>query len=284
MRAVWVMMLLFVSAAFAGTADLDRAEDLYNRTDYESSLKLLLASPQKDARAYHWIGRDYYMLGDYKKASEALSKSVELQPSNSEYHHWLGRAYGRRAETSNPFSAPGHASHARESFEKAVQLDSKNLDAINDLFEYYLEAPGFLGGGFDKAAQLATRIAQLDAVEGYYARARLAEKRKEFGNAEQQLRRAAELAPSQVGRVIDLAKFLAKQGRIQESEQTFAQAERIAPNDPKLLFGRAETYIREGRNLDTARTLLQRFLHSNLTPDDPPRSEAERLLREASGG
>ena len=124
----------------------------------------------------------------------------------------------------------------------------------------------------------------LDPVEGHYVQARLSEKHKEFGTAEQQLRRAAELAPQQIGRAIDLAKFLAKQGRTQESEQTFQQAARINPDSPKLLFARAETYIRDGRNLSTAKDLLKRYLKADLTPDDPPRSEAEKLLREASGG
>ena len=48
----------------------------------------------------------------------------------------------------------------------------------------------------------------------------------------------------QVGRVVDLAKFLSKQGRIEESEQTFTAAENASPlNNPRLLYQRAETYI-----------------------------------------
>jgi Flp pilus assembly protein TadD len=278
------MGALFVSVALAANTDLERAERLYNRTNYEESLKVLEASSQKDGRAYRLMGQNYFMLGDYKKATEALSKAVELDPTSAESYHWLGKAYGRRAETSSPFTAPGYASRARKAFEKAVELDPKNVEAINDLFEYYLQAPGFLGGGLDKAAALAKRIAELDPVEGHYAQARLAEQQKQFGTAEEQLRRAVELAPQQIGRVIDLAKFLSQQGRIQESEQAFQLAEKINPNSPKLLFGRAETYIRDKRNLAEARALLKRYLQAELTPDDPPRSEAERLLREASGG
>jgi len=284
MRVLWVMGALFVSVALAANTDLERAERLYNRTNYEESLKVLEASSQKDGRAYRLMGQNYFMLGDYKKATEALSKAVELDPTSAESYHWLGKAYGRRAETSSPFTAPGYASRARKAFEKAVELDPKNVEAINDLFEYYLQAPGFLGGGLDKAAALAKRIAELDPVEGHYAQARLAEQQKQFGTAEEQLRRAVELAPQQIGRVIDLAKFLSQQGRIQESEQAFQLAEKINPNSPKLLFGRAETYIRDKRNLAEARALLKRYLQAELTPDDPPRSEAERLLREASGG
>src|SRR3990172_4492366 len=106
MRVYWVVGALLITAAFAADADLYRAERLYNRTDYEGSLALLLASPQKDGRAFHLMGRNYFMLGDYKKATEALAKSVEAEPGNSVYYHWLGRAWGRRAETSGPFTAP----------------------------------------------------------------------------------------------------------------------------------------------------------------------------------
>jgi len=183
---------------------------------------------------------------------------------------------------SNPFTAISYATKARQNFEKAVQLDATNSEALNDLFEFYLQAPGILGGGHDKAAAVAEQIAKMDPIEGHWARARIAEKKKEFGSAEQQLRRAAELAPRQVGRIIDLAKFLAKQGRFQESEQTFVAAEQIAPDSPKLLFARADTYIQTGRNIETARELLKRYLNAKLTPEDPPRSEAEKLLKQLS--
>ncbi len=113
--------------------------------------------------------------------------------------------------------------------------------------------------------------------------ARIAEKRKEYQTAEQQFRLAAEAAPRQVGRVLDLAKFLAKRGRYQESEEAFVRAEKLAPNAPKVLFERANAYIRTGRNLDTARVLLQRYLEATLTPDDPPRKDAESLLKRLPG-
>jgi Flp pilus assembly protein TadD len=154
---------------------------------------------------------------------------------------------------------------------------------MNDLFEYYLQAPGFLGGGKDKASGLAQKISQLDRAEGHFATARLAEESKEFSTAEQQLRRAVDAAPTQVGRVIDLARFLAKQGRHQESDAEFVRAEKIAPDSPKVIFARAASYVETKRNLPQARSLLQKYLKSDLTPDDPPRQEAEKLLRTAAG-
>lgn len=282
--AGFLVLLLIAASSPAAPPPLDRARELFNRTRYEEALKLLLPVAPKDGEAWWLLGRCHYMRGDFKKASEAFEKAVASELANSVYHNWLGKAYGRRAETANPFSAPGLASKARRSFEKAVQLNPRNIEAVNDLFEYYLHAPGFLGGGLDKAVLLAEKIRAADPAEYHYAMAQLAEKRKEFKTAEEQLRRAVCLAPQQAGRIIDLARFLAKQGRLAESEAAFDEAAAIAPDNPRVLFERANAYLRNKKNLDTARALLKRYLESELTPDDPPRSEAERLLREASGG
>lgn len=268
--------------ALAAVPEVDRAQELYKRTEYEAVLKLLASAPQKDAPVYALMGQAYYMQGEMKKATESLQKAVALDSSNSDYYLWLGRAFGRRAETSSFLTAPGFASKARDAFERAVLLDSRNSEAVGDLFEYYMEAPGFLGGGLDKAANLAGRMAAMNPSEGAWAQARLAEKRKEFATAEQQLRRATDLAPRQVGRVIDLAKFLARNGRYQESDEAFRKAEAIAPDSPKLMFERASTYISTHRNIDLAKQLLKRYLTASLTPDDPPRREAEALLRRVS--
>jgi tetratricopeptide (TPR) repeat protein len=279
-RGLSVCYVVAVSL-WAQPASFEQASKLYHRTDYEGSLKLLRALPDKDARVYDLIGRNQFMLGDFKKASESYQQALAAEPSNSDYEHWLGKAFGKRAETASPFTAPGLAAKARQHFEKAVALNPKNKEAVDDLFEYYLEAPGFLGGGLDKAAQLADSIAALDPAEGLWAQSRIAERRKDYGKAEEQLRRAMQAAPMQVGRVVDLAKFLSKQGRIEESEQTFRAAERIAPNNPRLLYHRAETYIKAGRNIETARELLKRYLAATLSPDDPSRQDAEKLLKQA---
>src|SRR5580700_3017764 len=184
----FALLFLSVGAPVWGAGpELDQARKLYSLTEFDQSLKVLQAIPAKDAAVYELMGRNYYGAADYKKATEALEKAVAMEPNNSETNLWLGRAYGRRAETSNPLSAPGHASKARQHFERAALLNPNNLEAQSDLFEYYLEAPGFLGGGLDKAAATARQMATISPAEGYWAQAKLDEKRKEFGRAEEHL-------------------------------------------------------------------------------------------------
>ena len=87
-----------------------------------------------------------------------------------------------------------------------------------------------------------------------------------------------------IGKLIDLARLLTRQGRYQEADKAIDEAEQIAPDTPRLIFAKADLYIKSNRHLDVARRLLERYLASDLTPDDPPRADAQKLLRQANGG
>jgi len=289
-KAARAAVALGLCLATVAAAQPDRAQELYQRTEYREALRLLESVREKTGPVYDLLGKCYYRLDEFSKATEALEKAVAAEPRNANYWNWLGKAYGRRAETSVFFNQPRYAVRAREHFEKAVALDPQNREALSDLFEYYLEAPGFLGGGLDKAAALSERLREPDPARYQGMQARLAEKRKEFAKAEQFWRRAVELAPAEpgpssrdagikAGRLADLARFLARQQRFPESDAAFEQAARLAPDQADLKFTRARTYLDSKRNQDLARRLLEEYLKSPLTPDDPPRAEAERLLR-----
>jgi Flp pilus assembly protein TadD len=273
-----LLVFLFALALSAKTPEWDRAHELYQRTDYLQSLAVLERIPNKGVDEFQLIGQCHLMQGDYKKATESFEKALALEPRNSEIHRLLGNVYGRRAEISSVFTAPGYARKAHQYFEQAVALDPNNREAVSNLFEYYLEAPGIMGGGIDKAETLVTHLAKLDEPAGHHAQAELERKRNRYEAAEEQLRRAAELAPRQAGRLIDLARFLSDRGRVKESDEEFSEAAHISPDSPQLMFARAETYIRQKRNLKDARQLLERYLASPLSPDDPPREAARALL------
>jgi tetratricopeptide (TPR) repeat protein len=279
-----VLITLAGATLLAAPPEYKRALRCYNRTEYQASLQLLLQVRQPDFTTLLLIGQNYFMLGDANRAAEFFLQAVSAEPNNSVNYHWLGRAYARQAELAGMLNALGLANKSRQNLEKAFALDHNNIEAANDLFEFYLAAPKFLGGGLEKAEQLASQIAELDAAEGQYSQSQIDEKKKDFVQAEIHLRRAMELAPRQVGRVIDVAKFLAKQGRFEESEKTFQAAEKIEPHAPKILYARAEAYIEAHRNIEVAKNLLEKYLSAQLTPDDPPRSDARKLLLKVSGG
>jgi Flp pilus assembly protein TadD len=276
--------LLFLVAAVGASPDIvRRAGDLYQRTDYSGSLHVLAEDPAPDADAYLLTGKNYFMSGDYRKAIEFFERALAISPASSEYELWLGRAWGRRAETGSWLMATSHASRARQCFEKAVALDPHNREAKNDLFDFYLNAPGFLGGGMEKAEAAAKSIAGERPPEYEFEEAQIADRKKDYAAAEAHLRRAMELATSEAGRVVDLARYLAKRGRLKESDLLFEQAGKMAPGQPRIAFAEASANIENHRSMERARALLESYLHASLTPDDPPRQDAEKLLRRAGG-
>lgn len=279
---VLVSIAFFISCLGASPDIVTKASALYQRTEYQNSLKLLTQDPSPDVMTYLLMGKNYFMMGDYKKATEYFEKTVGLNPNSAEGHLWLGRTWGHRAE-GNSLMAVVYARKAHDGFEKAVALDPHNTEAKNDLFDYYLNAPGFLGGGIEKAQALSRSIAADRPVEHEFEEAQIAEKKNDFTAAESHLRRAMELAPSDAGRIADVAHFLARRGRYDESDRLFERAKQVAPNRPGLLFSEAKTYIESHRRLDRARELLKTYLQSHLTPDDPSPQEAEKLLKRAGG-
>lgn len=276
------LLITLFAIAPLGAQDLSQAENLYKHTAYEESLNHLQKSSSSAATNF-LVARDYFMLGDFKKSVEYLLKATSEEPNNSEYWDWLGRAYGRRAETSNMLSAPGLASKARGAFEKSVELDGRNKDALSDLFDFYLEAPGFLGGGYDKAMAIAEKTSKFDPAEAYFEEAKLAQKRKEYEDAEIHFRKAIESGPKQIGHLISLARFLASQGRYRESDAVFQQAQQIAPNAPSIWYDHAAVLIQGKRNLEEARNLLEKYVSAPITADDPPKTEAMKLLKQVGG-
>lgn len=271
--------LIPLGTLHAAGLHLNEAESLYQRTDYKGSLSVL-DRQTADASANFLIARDYFMLADYKKATDYLQKAIAAAPQNAEYMDWLGKVYGKRAETANPLLAPGLAVKARQSFEHSIEVDPRNSEALEDLFDYYLEAPGFLGGGYDKASDVARKIAAVDPSEGHFVKAKLAQKRKEYADAESHFRQAVAADPHAVGHQIALAKFLAKQGRTRESDEILLTAQKQQPNSPRVWFARADILIGQNRNLDEAKLLLERYLEAPVTVDDPPKDQAAKLLKQ----
>ena len=280
MRKLWFIIgTLLASTLLAVTPEYQRASALYQRTEYTQAVAALEKVPNPDADTLLLLGKAHFGAEDYSKAADTLEKCAQKAPSRAETYAWLGRAWGKRAETSAVWNQPRYAARARDAFEKSLALDPNNHDALDDLSEFYLQAPGWLGGGIDKAEALAQRIAAIDPAWGQRAYARINEQQKDYQGAEGHLRRAVDLAQKQAEKILDLASFLAKLGRQKESDTEFAEAIKIAPDNPEVLFARARVLIEQKRNPEEARQLLNRYMASNLTPDNPSRQEAQKLLQ-----
>src|SRR6266700_2287479 len=75
-----LLAMLFCSSLVARTPEWEQAHDLYQRTEYQRSLAVLLPLHQRDAATLELIGQNYFMLAEYKKATGFSGRAVALGP------------------------------------------------------------------------------------------------------------------------------------------------------------------------------------------------------------
>lgn len=242
------------------------------------SLKMSLATSPSNADAHNMLCRILYSEERWDAAVSECEHAVKLNPKSSLYQLWLGRAYGEKADHSGWFTAIGLAKKARNCFEKAVDLDSRNVEARSDLSEYYIEAPGFLGGGIDKAAAEANAVEKLEPATAYYIRARIAEHDKRNGEAEEEYKKALQLNPNSAHRLVDLASFYRRANRLEDLETTIRKSADVNSLNDAALVDAAGLLLRVNRNLALATNLLNRYIDQGTKSEDAPAFQAQYLL------
>ena len=83
MRGWIAITCLYATGLSAGPADFERANQLYERTEYGASLKLLLPLTP-NATVQEAIGKNYFMLGEFKKAQEYFERAIAADPKSSD--------------------------------------------------------------------------------------------------------------------------------------------------------------------------------------------------------
>ena len=241
------------------------------------ALNIAVAQAPKDARAYHLLSRVYFQLELWDNSVHMAEKALALDPQNSSYHLWLGRAMGRKAEDANPFAAFGLARKVKSEFERAVALDANNLPARSDLSEFYLEAPGFLGGDKNKAKQQGDYIARHDRALASYVYARVEEKQGNTGaEAEYKKAIAASSQPSHYW--VELAHFYRRAGRLSEMEDAIRHSVAVAHAGESSEFDSAALLLHSGRNFAGATQILRHYVSQDDPSEDGPAFRAHYLL------
>lgn len=231
------------------------------------------------ARAYNLLCRANFELGAWDAGIPACEKAVALEPSNGTYHLWLARIYGEKADRAGFLSAAGLVKKVRTEFERSVELDPSNWEARTDLAEFYLEAPGIVGGGKDKARAEADQIERLNPAMAHWVRARLAEKNKDLGGAEREYRAAVEASQGGARACLNLAGFYRRAQRLDKMDEALRKLENCPLDHPAALVDGASLVLRTGRDYPLGTRLVRRYLASE-TVEEAPVFKAQCLLGE----
>jgi tetratricopeptide (TPR) repeat protein len=264
-----------VGAPVQGAQDVlaDARRD-YNAGGYSRAVDAVtgaIAKSPEDAPLHFLLGQCYYQLREFARAITHLERAVQLEPKQSEYHDWLGKSYGRKAEESVFLGAISWARRTHKEFEAAVQLDPSNFEAQRDLIRFEMNAPGFVGGGDDKAQKHIADLEKIDALQGQLARGEFLATKKRMAEADAVFAKILESNSNRIGVYFEAADYYRDRMNADQMGQAIAAAEHIDPNDRRLKFYKGILLVINRQDPGQAESLLKSYLatvpnHSDLPP------------------
>jgi tetratricopeptide (TPR) repeat protein len=205
---------------------------------------------------------------DLDAAIEASETATEQRPDDALAWMWAGRAYGRQAMAASMLGKPRWAGRTRDAWETAVKLDPRLVEARLDLMQYYLNAPGFMGGGRDKANAEAAQIAGLNASMGKLANGFLAQLDKDNPGAEALFREAIALDPANYRARMALSGMLQRAERWDEALAVWTERLAAEPEDAMARYQFGRWAALRGEQLEAGLAHMEAFIAAGDIPED----------------
>jgi tetratricopeptide (TPR) repeat protein len=185
------------------------------------------------------------------------------------------------------------------------------------MMEFYLQAPGIVGGDTKKGAALADEIGRIDPASGFLAKARvmlatkatgdleslyrqaagaaktadvkyeatsrllslhLAPKTLKSDAAEQEARALLQIDPHRSGGYTGLALVYATAGRLADLDAVLADAEKAIPDNFGPFYQAARTLLTQGKELPRAERYLRKYLTQEPEAGSPGLAQAHWRL------
>ena len=166
LTVLFVLLPTLVASVALAAHPLVRDIETAEENGEEERLRQLVEQAQADApddpSVIYWSGRLSMMDEDFDAAMKQFDRARELEPTNGTYHRWSGHAHIEKLQTVNFFSKRGLAKKAIERFQKAVEVAPNDASARESLAQYYLQAPGIVGGSKDKGLEQIEALRKID--------------------------------------------------------------------------------------------------------------------------
>lgn len=188
-------IILLLPTLLWSQSGFEQSETFYKKEQYslaKCSLENVLKQNPDNLKTLQYLGEIACHYKSWDRALFYFERLVKLKPANADYYYLYGGALALKAKSSNKLKALGMLDDIQESFEKAIKLNPKHVEARWALIDYYLEVPSILGGSENKAARYASELFQISRVDGYLSKAHIAEKVGRYKDSEKYYLKAIE--------------------------------------------------------------------------------------------
>ncbi|MGD8413142.1 MAG: tetratricopeptide repeat protein [Candidatus Latescibacterota bacterium] len=257
---------------------VDKGEKLFEEGKYDEARAYygdVLQADSTDVNAIIHMGRIALRQDDRDEAVEWMEKALVLAPDSSNVQYWAATAYVVKLQKDNAFQL---VDKVKTHINKAVELDSSNVDARIFLAGFLLNAPPMVGGSVDKAKEQAGIIVKYDPYRGNLFWAEIYKKEKNFEKAAQSYEAAAAAAPEKADPYYYLGMMYQGNERYDEAFAAFEKAVAVDPGATNALYQIGRTGVLSGENLDRAVAALKKYLETDPSPGQPTPANAHWRL------
>ena len=266
------------AAAGAAPCRMEEGTTLFEARKFPDARRALEPCAATDAKANLYLGRAWLAENDFEHAIPAFERAVALEPKSSDAHMWLGRGMAQKAAKANVFQQASLAGKIHKEFDQAVALDPANVEARLSLMDFFLLAPGIMGGSVAKAEEQAAEIRRRDPLKGYQAAGKIAEHEKHFDAAEAEYEKAQRDFPQKKEPYFWRANLAARQKQYGRGFEILESLLKALPGDETVYFTIGRFGAQTGERLDRAEEYLKRYLQHEPGKDEPALSSAHYQL------
>ena len=198
----FLSFLLLFPLLIWSQSDYGKAEKLFEVGKYDQArpvFESFLKENPSHLKTLEYLGDIAGHQKSWDKAIVYYQKLKQLKPTEANYYYKYGGVLGMKAKDSNSFKALGMIGEVKQSFEKAIELNPKHIEARWALVMIYIQLPGFVGGSESKAIRYSEELLKLSPVDGYLSRGQIDEHFKRYTAAEQQYKKAIAAGSTKVG-------------------------------------------------------------------------------------
>ena len=200
MKQLLVIFLLFPLMIWSQST-FDTAEKLFKEEKFDQARPIfenVLKSNPSNLKTIEYLGDIAGRNKSWDTAIGYYKKLKQLRPSEANYYYKYGGVLGMKAINGNKFKALGMIDEIKGSFEKAIMLNPKHIEARWALIELYMQLPGIVGGSQSKAIKYSNELMKLSPVDGYLSRGHIDEYFRRYTAAEEQFKKAIAISGSKM--------------------------------------------------------------------------------------
>ena len=112
------------------------------------------------------LGDSLFKISNYTDAAKVYKELVQIDPNSFDFNFKYASAFGLDVEQMPRFKQAKNVREMVKLFERAYELNNKNIGLNRALLEIYLRVPRFFGGGDKKALSIIKNINTISEDEG----------------------------------------------------------------------------------------------------------------------